>query len=80
MAYILFLIGGLGFGYAAPGFWKLAPLAFPIVLALGAFLRDGIDAGSLLKLIFALVVTVAGIVVGSLLDQRAAARSGPAHA
>jgi hypothetical protein len=80
MAYILFLLAGLGFGYAAPGLWKLAPLAFPIALALGAFLRDGVDGESLLKLILALAVTLVGIVVGAVLDQRAEARSGPARA
>ena len=69
---MLFLLAGLGFGYAAVGFWKLSPLIFPIVLALGAFLRDGVSVGSLLKFVLAIVVMVIGIVLGTVLDERGA--------
>jgi hypothetical protein len=72
MSYVLFLLAGLGFGYAAVGIWKFAPLVFPTVLALGAFLRDGVDAGSLLKFVIAIVVTLIGIGLGAFLDERGA--------
>jgi hypothetical protein len=72
MAYVLFLLAGLGFGYAAVGLWKLTPLIFPIVLALGAFLRDGVDGASVVKLVIAVVVTLIGIGLGAVLDERSA--------
>jgi len=72
MSYVLFFLAGLGFGYAAPGMWKFTPLVFPLLLALGAFLRDGISGGSLLKLVIAIILMVIGIVLGAVLDQRGA--------
>jgi len=72
MSYILFFLAGFGFGYAAPGMWKFAPLVFPLLLALGAFLRDGISGASLLKLLVAIIVMVIGIVLGAVLDERGA--------
>jgi hypothetical protein len=72
MSYVLFFLAGLGFGYAASGAWKFLPLVFPLLLAAGAFLRDGVDGSSLLKLVVAIVVMVVGIVLGALLDERSA--------
>jgi hypothetical protein len=76
IAYILFFIAGLGFGFAAPGRFKLLPLLFPFALALGAIARDGVDGAVVLRLVVALLLTVAGIVLGRLLDERA---SRPDH-
>jgi hypothetical protein len=73
-AYLLFFLAGLAFGYAAPGWAKFAPLLFPVVLALGAMVRDGLQAEVLLRLVVALIVTVLGIVLGRALDERAARR------
>ena len=50
LSYILFFLAGFGFGYAAPGRWKFTPLVFPVLLAIGAFIRDGVSGGSILKL------------------------------
>jgi hypothetical protein len=72
MSYVLFLLAGIGFGFAAAGLWKLTPLVFPLVLALGAFLRDGVDVGSFAKLVIAVVVMLIGIAVGAVLDERSA--------
>ncbi len=72
MSYVLFFLAGFGFGYAAVGLWKFTPLVFPIVLAIGAFLRDGISGESLLKLVVAIIVMVIGIVLGAVLDERGA--------
>jgi hypothetical protein len=71
LAYILFFVAGVGFGFAAPGRYKLLPLLFPLALALGAIVRDGIDGEVLLRLLIALVITLAGIAIGRLLDERA---------
>ena len=70
MAYVLFFLAGLGFGYAAAGVWKFLPLLFPLVLAVGAFVRDGIDGTALLKLVVAVAVRLLGILLGTLLEQR----------
>jgi len=70
MSYVLFFLAGFGFGYAAPGMWKFTPLVFPLLLALGAFLRDGVSGASLLKLVIAIILMVIGIVLGAVLDQR----------
>jgi hypothetical protein len=70
MAYVLFFLAGLGFGYAAAGVWKFLPLLFPLVLAVGAFVRDGIDGTALLKLVVAVAVMLLGILLGTLLEQR----------
>ena len=70
MAYVLFFLAGLGFGYAAAGVWKFLPLLFPLVLAVGAFIRDGIDGTALLKLVVAVAVMLLGILLGTLLEQR----------
>jgi len=72
VSYVLFFLAGFGFGYAAPGMWKFTPLVFPLVLALGAFLRDGISGEALLKLVVAVVLMVIGIVLGAVLDERGA--------
>jgi hypothetical protein len=70
MSYVLFFLAGLGFGYAANGGWKFLPLLFPLVLAVGAFIRDGIDGTALLKLVVAVAVMLLGILLGALLEQR----------
>ena len=72
MSYVLFFFAGFGFGYAAPGRWKFTPLIFPILLAIGAFLRDGVSGGALLKFVIAVVLIVIGIVLGAIVDQRSA--------
>jgi hypothetical protein len=66
--YLLFFIGGLGFGYAAVGGWKWAPLAFPLLLALATALRDGVDGTLILRLVVALIVMTAGVLAGMWLD------------
>ncbi len=70
IAYVLFFLAGLGFGFAAVGKWKWLPLVFPVALWIGAVLVNGIDSTAVIRLIVALVVTVAGILVGMVLDSR----------
>ena len=69
-AYLLFFIAGLGFGYAAVGKWKFLPIVFPLALALGAALQQGVDGTWVVRLIVALVVTVGGVLLGAMLDSR----------
>jgi hypothetical protein len=70
VAYLLFFLAGVGFGFAAPGRLKWLPLLFPVVLALGAAVQSGVDAAMILRLLLALVVTALGMVLGRMLDQR----------
>jgi hypothetical protein len=70
VGFILFFVAGVGFGYAAVGGYKFIPFAFPLVLALGALLRDGLQGAIFLRLLIALVITGAGIVLGMWLDER----------
>jgi hypothetical protein len=64
VAYVLFFLAGLGFGYAAIGVWKWLPLAFPLLLALVAAASEGVDGTMLLRLAVALLVTAAGVALG----------------
>jgi hypothetical protein len=70
VAYLLFFLAGLGFGFAAAGKWKWAPLLFPLLLWLGAVLVNGVDSASVIRLIVALAVMVVGILIGIVLDSR----------
>jgi hypothetical protein len=78
VAYVLFFLAGLGFGYAAPGRLKWVPLVFPVLLFLVALLTSGFGIWPIVKLLIALVVTVAGVIVGRMLDERG--REGEATA
>ena len=70
VAYLLFFVAGVGFGYAAVGKWKWLPILFPLVLALGAAIQQGIDGTWVFRVIVALVVTVGGVLLGAMLDAR----------
>ena len=67
VAFVLFFLAGLGFGYAAAGRWKWLPIAFPLLLALFTVLKDGGDGVLLVRLVIALVVTAVGVVAGTML-------------
>jgi hypothetical protein len=70
VAYLLFFVAGLGFGYAAVGKWKWLPILFPLALALGAAVQQGIDGTWVFRVIVAVVVTVGGVLLGAMLDAR----------
>jgi hypothetical protein len=67
VAFVLFFLAGLGFGYAAAGRWKWLPVAFPLLLALVTVLKEGGDGVLVVRLVIALVVTAAGVVAGMML-------------
>jgi hypothetical protein len=70
IGYVLFFLGGLAFGYAAPAIYKLLPFLFPIALALGALVSSGLKGEVFLKFFIALVITAAGVALGWMLDER----------
>jgi hypothetical protein len=69
-SYVIFLLAGLGFGFAAPGGWRWTPVVFPLALALGAAYEEGVDGTLLVRLVIALLVTAGGVLLGALLDRR----------
>ena len=69
-SYLIFFFAGLGFGFAAPGRWRWIPLVFPLALALVAALQEGVDGTLLIRLVVALLVTAAGVLLGVFLDRR----------
>ena len=74
IAYLLFFLAGLGFGYAAEGKWRLLPLLFPLALGAWAIFKYGPDAWVLIRLVIALVLTVLGVILGTAIDARSRAR------
>ena len=78
IGFALFFFAGLGFGYAASKGWKLMPLIFPLLLALGAALRDGFSGELLVRLIIALALTIGGIVLGMIIDAGSRRREAAA--
>ena len=81
IAYLLFFIAGVGFGYAAVGKWRWLPLVFPLVLGLFALFKYGPDASVILRLVVALVITAFGVLAGAAIEARGS-ESGeqPQHA
>jgi hypothetical protein len=74
IAYLLFFLAGLGFGYAAPPKWRWLPFLFPLALGLYALFIYGLDASILIRLLVALIVTALGILVGTVIDARGRAQ------
>jgi hypothetical protein len=74
IAYLLFFLAGLGFGYAAPAKWRWLPLLFPLVLGAFALFKYGPDVSVIIRLVVALAVTVLGIILGTAIDARGRAR------
>jgi hypothetical protein len=79
ISYLLFFLAGVGFGYAAPGRWKWLPLVFPLALGIGALVIHGVDASILLRLLIAMIITVLGVLVGTMIDARASQRADNAR-
>jgi hypothetical protein len=81
IAYVLFFLAGVGFGFAAPPKWKWLPLLFPLALGLAALVKYGPDASVLLRLIVAIVITVVGLILGAAIDARSSQqRDHPSYA
>jgi hypothetical protein len=78
--YVMFFLAGLGFGFAAPARWKWLPLVFPLGLFLIAVLQEGVDGTVVVRLIVALLITVAGVLMGFLVAQRSERRDSAGYA
>lgn len=73
---ILFFLAGLAFGYALgpPLMW--IPLAFPVIMALGAVIATGPTVLTFVLLLVALAITFLGVYLG----QRIAPERQPEEA
>lgn len=78
IAFIIFFLAGLGFGYAASPRAKWLPLLFPIALSIGAFINGGDTGPIFVRLAIALAVTIVGIAIGWLLEARSEGRRASA--
>jgi hypothetical protein len=78
-AFVLFFLAGLGFGFSLEGRGKFIPLIFPIILSIGAFIQWGLDGAIFVRLIVALIITVIGIVLGTMLAARGSGEAADAR-
>ena len=78
--YVIFFLAGLAFGYAAPGRSKWIPLLFPVALFLIALFQEGATGTTVIRFIVALVITAVGVLLGILLERRAAESSSAQYA
>jgi uncharacterized membrane protein len=76
VAFVLFVVSGFVFGYAL-GNWGWTALVIPLLFAIPALVRDGIESDIVIKMIVVLVLTSLGVIAGQLVDRREA-REGPA--
>jgi hypothetical protein len=64
IGFLLFLLCGLVFGYAAPGVWAFLPVLLPIVVGVYTGLMDKFDGGLIVLILVGVGLTVLGIVIG----------------
>jgi hypothetical protein len=64
MGFLLFLLTGFVFGYAAPKAWALLPVALPIAVGLYTGLTDKFDGGLIVLIVIGVGVTLLGVVLG----------------
>ena len=76
IAYVLFFLLGLAFGYALRGPTTLLALAFPLLIAIPGGLNQGFDSGYIARLLVALALTAGGLILGWVIDQGGERRSG----
>jgi hypothetical protein len=67
MGFLLFLLTGFVFGYAAPKAWAFLPVALPLGVGLYTGFVDKFDAGLIVLILIGVGVTVLGIVLGRML-------------
>jgi hypothetical protein len=77
MAIILFFLAGLAFGYALgpPLMW--IPVAFPLIMALAAAVKDGPSGSIFVRLAIALAVTILAVLLGQRLAPESRAEEAP---
>lgn len=64
IGFLLFLLTGFVFGYAAPKAWALLPVLLPIVVGLYTGFTDVFDTTLVILILVGVGVTVLGVVLG----------------
>jgi len=64
IGFLLFLLTGFVFGYAAPKAWAILPVFLPIAVGLYTGLMDKFDTELIILILVGVGVTVLGIVLG----------------
>ena len=64
IGFLLFLLTGFVFGYAAPKAWAFLPVILPITVGLYTGFMDKFDAGLIILILVGVGVTILGVVLG----------------
>jgi hypothetical protein len=64
IGFLLFLLTGVVFGYAAPKAWSFLPVLLPILVGVYTGFMDKFDAELVILILVGVGVTVLGIVLG----------------
>ena len=64
IGFLLFLLTGFVFGYAAPKAWAFLPVALPILVGLYTGFMDKFDTELIILILVGVGITVLGIVLG----------------
>ena len=64
IGFLLFLLTGFVFGYAAPKAWAFLPVLLPICVGLYTGFMDKFDATLVVLIVVGVGVTVLGVVLG----------------
>jgi hypothetical protein len=64
IGFLLFLLTGFVFGYAAPKAWALIPVALPICVGVYTGFMDKFDTELIILILVGVGVTVLGIILG----------------
>jgi hypothetical protein len=64
IGFLLFLLTGFVFGYAAPGAWSFLPVLLPIVVGLYTGFMDVFDTELVILILAGVGVTILGVVLG----------------
>ena len=64
IGFLLFLVTGFVFGYAAPKAWALLPVLLPLVVGLYTGFMDKFDTELIILILVGVGITVLGIVLG----------------
>lgn len=69
IAFVLFFLLGLGFGFALRVVPAFGALLIPALLAVITMLVNGVDNTVVLRLVVALLITAGGVILGLVLQQ-----------
>ena len=78
IGFLLFLLTGFVFGYAAPKAWAFMPILLPICVGLYTGFMDKFDTELIILILAGVGITILGIVLGRALLYSTEGRQRPA--